>query len=251
MENFLELKNVVKTFGKLMAVNGLNLCKKEKGGIHALIGPNGAGKTTLYNLISGKYPPTSGKIFFKGEDITGYPVHKIQRKGIARSFQITNIFKEITVLQNLQVAAIAASGKSLNFFRPIEMDDEIIEKSFSTLRLIGLEGKENFPCAVLPYGDTRKLEIGIALVGEPELLLLDEPTAGMNPIETREMAKLIKNLLKKLENTFFITEHDMDVVFSISDYITVMHEGKILAEGIPDEIKEEESVRKAYFGEKI
>jgi len=249
MTNFLELRNLTKIFGKLVAVNRVNLCKIEGGGIHAIIGPNGAGKTTLYNLITGRFPPTSGQIIFKGKDITGYKPYRIQRLGIARSFQITNIFNQLTVLQNFQIAAIAAFGKSLQLLRPLELDEKIAERCTGILELIGLEEQENTPCTALSYGDNRKLEIGLALVGEPELLLLDEPTAGMNPMETQQMVDLLRNLIKRLNRTFFITEHNMEVVFSIANYISVMHEGGILAEGIPEQIRGEEKVRKAYFGE--
>ncbi|NWF57507.1 MAG: ABC transporter ATP-binding protein [Syntrophaceae bacterium] len=243
----LELKSLSKFFGHVAAVSDLTLSVK-KGEITSLIGPNGAGKTTFYNVVTGKFPPTAGKIFFNGEDITGLPPFKVWEKGISRSFQITNIFKNLTVLENIRTALIVHMGKSLNFFRPVDQYSELHEKSLRVLKLIGLEDRKDTPCHAISHGDMRIVEVGIVLASEPKLIFLDEPTAGMNPTETMRMVNLIKELYEKTSTTFFITEHDMNVVFAISHRIIVLDRGKMLADGTPEEIRNNLEVKKAYLG---
>lgn len=243
----LEIKNLSKHFGHVAALNNVTLSIRH-GEITSLIGPNGAGKTTFYNVVTGKFPPTSGSILFKGEDITGLPPFKIWKKGISRSFQITNIFKRLTVIENIRSALIIYTGRSLKFFKPVDYFDDLYEKSLHILKLIGLEDKKDLPCHAISHGDMRIVEVGIVLASEPQLVFLDEPTAGMNPEETRRMVGLIKELFQTTGTTFFLTEHDMKVVFSISHRVIVLNYGIILADGTPEEIRRNEEVRRAYLG---
>ena len=243
----LETQNLTKYFGKLVALNGVNLCVKEKE-ITSLIGPNGAGKTTFYNVITGRFPPSSGYVLFKGKNINSLPSHKILKRGIARSFQITNIFTELTILQNIRSAIIAQSIMRMNLFQHVDSSNTLYENSMDVLRLLGLEQKKDISCSKLSHGDMRTVDIGIALASHPDLVFLDEPTAGMTPEETKRMVDLIKGLSKQTKTTFFITEHDMNVVFYISDRIIVLHQGQILADGTPEEIRTNLKVKEAYLG---
>jgi branched-chain amino acid transport system ATP-binding protein len=219
-----------------------------EGEITSLIGPNGAGKTTFYNVLTGKFRSTSGTVIFKGEDITNLPPHRIWKKGISRSFQITNIFSEQTVFENIRSALIVHTGKSMKFLNRIGHFNDLPKKCMHILRLVGLEEKKDMLCNAISHGDMRIVEIGIVLASEPELVFLDEPTAGMNPEETKKMVKLTKELFEHTGTTFLITEHDMNVVFSISHRIIVLDHGQILADGSPEEIRENEEVKKAYLG---
>jgi branched-chain amino acid transport system ATP-binding protein len=243
----LEVQNLSKYFGKVGALHGVNLSIKRKE-ITSLIGPNGSGKTTLYNVVTGRFPPSSGRIHFKGKDIAGLAPHKIVKLGMARSFQITNIFTELTIFENIRSAVIARSMCRMIPLRHVNSFGSLGEKSMAVLRLLSLEESKDIPCSKLSYGDMRKVEIGIALATEPDLFFLDEPTAGMTPEETKKMVDLIKNLAEGTETTFFITEHDMSVVFSISDRIIVLSYGEILAEGTPQEIRANSKVRETYLG---
>jgi branched-chain amino acid transport system ATP-binding protein len=245
--SILEINNLSKNFGHVNALSNITLAIRE-GEITSLIGPNGAGKTTFYNVITGKFPPSSGSILFQGEDITHLPPFKIWKKGISRSFQVTNIFKTLTVLENIRSALIVHMGRSLNFFKPADSYDDLYQHSIRILKLIGLEDKKDSPCHAISHGDMRIVEVGIALASEPKLVFLDEPTAGMNPEETRRMVNLVKDLFATTGTTFLLTEHDMNVVFSISHRIIVLNYGRILADGAPEEIRQNEEVRKAYLG---
>jgi len=243
----LETRNLSRFFGEMAALSMVNLSIKEKE-ITSLIGPNGAGKTTFYNAITGRFPPSSGTILFKGKDITGLPPHKIVKHGIGRSFQITSIFKGLTILENVRAAVIARSPARMNLFTPVESSRALYDQSMHYLRLIGLEEKKDHLCSTLSHGDMRTVEIGITLATEPNLILLDEPTQGMTPEETKRMVNLIKDLSNQTKTTFFIIEHDMNVVFSISDRIVVLYYGSILADGKPDEIRANRKVKEAYLG---
>ncbi len=243
----LVVKNLTKSFGKFRAVDNISL-EVEEGKITALIGPNGAGKTTFYNLVTGKYKPTSGMIFFNGKNITGLPPHKIVRMGLCRSFQITNIFLENTVEENILAALVPLKGKGLSMIRTLRSHTELVEEARDILKLLGLEEKANVPAKQLSYGDKRLVEIGIAIACRPKMILLDEPTAGMTPSETERMTATIKHLFKETGITFMLTEHDMKVVFSIADRIVVLHQGRLLAEGTPQQIKENPKVKEAYLG---
>ena len=246
----LKIENLGHSFGKFKVLSGISL-EVEKGGITALIGPNGAGKTTFYNVVSGRYIPTEGKIFFKNIDITKLPAHKIVELGLVRSFQITNIFPELTVLENILIPLIMHNNKNFSIFRSLKKEERLYNKANEILGEIGLVKFKDRKASELAYGDKRLIEIGIVLAREPEMILLDEPTAGMNPEETDKMIEMIKNLSKNLNKTFFITEHDMNVVFSVASYIYVLHQGQLLAKGLPEEIKENDKVKEAYLGGNI
>lgn len=246
--SILELKNVNKSFGGLMAINDVNM-KIQEQEVCSIIGPNGAGKTTLFNVISGRYSPDAGHVFFLGDDISGKPVHRIVSTGMGRTFQITNIFPLLSTFENIQVAVIKNHNKGFTFFKPVGRMREIQEDSWEILKDIELADKADAISGHLPYGDQRRLEIGITLANKPRLLLLDEPTAGMSPEETRSTVKLIERLIKERKMTLLFIEHDMDVVFSISDRIFVLHQGVMLAEGSPEGVAKNQEVINAYLGE--
>jgi len=243
----LETKDLTRYFGNVAALDNINLVIN-KDQITSLIGPNGAGKTTFFNALTGRFKPSSGRILFKGKDITGLPPHKIIPKGLARSFQITSIFKELTVLENIRAAVIARSTARMNLFKNVGSFSLLYEQSMHYLKLVGLEDKKDMPCKTLSHGDMRTIEVGMTLASDPDLILLDEPTQGMTPEETKRMVDLIKELSKKTKTTFFLIEHDMNVVFSISDRIVVLYYGNVLADGSPDEIRANHKVKEAYLG---
>lgn len=236
---------LTKAFGRLLAVAKVGL-EVEGGEVRAIIGPNGAGKTTLFNLISGHLRPDSGRILFKAEEITRWPPHLICRKGLGRSFQKSNIFPRLTTFENVQVAVLSRKGRSLDIFSPCKSLDN--EETFEILRSVGLDEQAASVSTALSHGDQRKLEIGIALASNPELLLLDEPTAGLAPRERFEITELIRRIARERQLTVLFTEHDMDIVFAISDRITVMHQGSIIAEGRPEEIRRNSEVQRVYLG---
>lgn len=217
----------------------------EKGEIRAIIGPNGAGKTTFFNLVAGKLPPTKGEIWFKGENITRLPPYVITKKGIGRSYQVNNNFPQSMVFENVRVAA-QAIVVTYNFWRDVKYMNRVNHKVIAVLEKLKLIDSKDVRAANLPYGLQRHLEIGIALASEPELLLLDEPTTGMTQEETQRMMELIEEISKGL--TIILVEHDMKFVMSISKKITVLHEGKVLAEGAPEEIQNNEEVQRIYLG---
>jgi len=243
--NLLELISVTKKFRGLVAVERLNLTVS-KGQTKSLIGPNGAGKTTAFNLISGALLPTGGEILFNGQKINGFPPHKLCRLGMARSFQITNIFQGLTVFENVRLSCQGKTGK-ISLFGSVEHLKGQMDETNRILDLTGLSGKGDELAGNLSHGDQRHLEIGIALASKPTFLLLDEPTAGMNLAESRNTIELIKKFKGTL--TILLIEHDIDLVFEVSDEIAVLHQGRLLAEGDPSEIKANAEVRKAYLGE--
>ena len=247
---FLQVENVSKAFGHFVAVNDVSLAIPE-GEITALIGPNGAGKTTLYNMVSGRLKPTKGSVWFRGSDITGLPPDRISRLGISRSFQITNIFNELTVLENIQVALVARHNKGLNLWQVSARDKRLEDQGLELLARLGLESVARARAGTLSHGDKRRVELAIVLSTEPQLVLLDEPTAGMTPEETHAVVHLIRSLADSGPYTFFLTEHDMDVVFMLAQKICVMHRGELLAEGTPEEIRNDPNVRTAYLGEEV
>ncbi len=241
----LQVEAVDKSFGDFMAVCQANL-SVGKGELVAVIGPNGAGKTTLFNLITGQLWPDRGKIIFRGEDISGLPAYEICKRGIARSFQIVNIFPRLSVFGNVQVGVLSQQRKSYNLFSPAQ--NLAIEETKSILESVGLTDKATSVAGSLSHGDQKILEIAIALGNEPELLILDEPTAGMSPEETAATLELIKNLASSRGLTILFCEHDMDVVFSIARSIMVMHQGRTLIQGEPEEVRENREVQEAYLG---
>ena len=242
----LELRDLQKDFSGLKVLFGINLTL-EPGERHAIIGPNGAGKSTIFNLITGKYVPSRGKIFFKERDITGHSPHEISRLGLARSFQITNIFRQMTVFENVRNAVISKNKVRHNIFSRLSRMDGINEETERILAQIGLLERKSELAGELAHGHQRALEIGLTLATDPELILLDEPTAGMSTDETREAVKLIERITRG--KTLVIVEHDMEVVFSIARKITVIYYGEVLASGPPEEIRNDQRVKDAYLGE--
>lgn len=249
--SLLELSDVTKFFGKLEAVSHLDF-KVEKGEIHALIGPNGAGKTTVFNLITGTFPITSGKVFFDGEEVSGLEPHQVAQKGIIRSFQQTFLFMQSTVLQNVLVGfhmscRAGAIHEFLHTRRARKTDDECRAKAMEIIDFMGLAGVKNEFAGNLPHGFQKALGVSMALACNPSLLLLDEPVTGMNPTETAEMMERIKNI-RSSGITIVIVEHDMKVVMGISDKTTVLNYGRKIAECLPHEIRQNQAVVEAYLG---
>ena len=241
----LKAENVYKSFDGFMAVNGADLYV-EKGQLVAVIGPNGAGKTTLFNLITGQLKPDRGKVTLNGKDIGTLPPHEICRRGIARSFQIANVFHRLSVFKNIQVSVLSRQKKSNTLFYPARL--MAVEETESILESVGLLGRAEDIAGSLSHGDQRILEIAIALGTEPRLLILDEPTAGMSPEETASTMSLIKRLAETRGLTILFCEHDMDVVFNTAESIMVMHYGKTIIQGKPEEVRENRMVQEAYLG---
>lgn len=246
-EIILETKTLRKVFGGLVAVDDVSI---RIGGhsLHSIIGPNGAGKTTLFNILSGALPPTYGQVFFKGRDITHLPSHRMAHLGLGRSFQITNVFPNLTVLENIRLAAQAVGNDNFRLFHHYAGFRQYLGKAEQVITQVGLTGREETPAGSLPHGDKRKLELGIMLAGDPELLLLDEPTAGMSSDQVPNLLEIIHSIRQSGDKTIVLVEHRMDMVMSISDFITVMHQGRVLAEGTPAEIAANETVQSAYLG---
>jgi len=244
--NALELRSLRKSFGPAEIIRGVDL-DIGRGERHAIIGPNGAGKTTLFGLISGLLAPTSGDIFLNGKPITGLPPYEINRRGLCRSFQVTNIFPRLTVWENVRCATLWAAGERYSFFRGIEANPEIAERTESILRSIHLLERRDVPAGVLTYAEQRALEIGITIAGGADVILLDEPTAGMSRHETDRAMELIRRISDG--RTLLIVEHDMSVVFGLADRISVLVYGEIVATGAPAEIRANVKVKEAYLGE--
>jgi branched-chain amino acid transport system ATP-binding protein len=241
----LELHGVGKNFGALEVLSQIDL-NVEAGKITSVIGPNGAGKTTLFNVISGRFPASSGTILFKGRDIARLKDHEITLAGLARSFQITNIFQKLTVWENIFLAVQTRSPKRLSFFTRFLKMDSVKTRTGEILKRIGLDQWKDAPAGQLSHGDQRHLEIGMTLATGPELLLLDEPTSGMSPIEASQTMDLIKDLSR--DCTIFLIEHNMDIVMNISDYIFVLNFGRKIAEGSPEEVADDPEVCRVYLG---
>jgi len=245
-KNILELKGIYKDFEGLEVLFDINLGIRE-GERHAIIGPNGAGKSTLFNLITGKYLPSRGGILLKGQDITGANPFKLNRMGLARSFQITNIFRTMTVFENVRNAILSKNKIRYNMFSRLSKMNGINEETERILAQIGLLERKSELAGELAHGHQRALEIGLTIATDPELILLDEPTAGMSAEETREAVKLIEQVTEG--KTLVIVEHDMEVVFSLANRITVIYYGEVLASGAPEEIRNDQKVKDAYLGE--
>jgi branched-chain amino acid transport system permease protein len=243
----LEARGVTKRYGGLVAVNDVSL-SVEPFTITALIGPNGAGKTTFFRMLAGEIPPTSGTIAFKGRDITNLDVTRTAQLGIAKSYQISQLFPKLTVEENVTIPALAARRGPfrVDVFRRVERVDGLQALVARTLDQIGLAARAHDRADDLSYGEKRRLEIGLALATEPELLLLDEPAAGMSASETGDTVALIKSLRDRV--TIVIVEHDMDVIFGLADRILVLQDGKMIAEGTPAEIRADQRVQDAYLG---
>jgi branched-chain amino acid transport system ATP-binding protein len=241
----LHISDLTKRFGGVLASDGISF-DVPAGELHAIIGPNGAGKTTLIGQLAGEISPEKGQIFFNGRDITRLPMHRRSALGLARSFQITSLFLDFTVLDNVALAVQAHAGHSFRFWRPARKEAELRVPARAALARVGLESRADVVCANLSHGEHRQLEIAMALATAPLMLLLDEPMAGMGPEESTRMIALLREL--KGEQTILLIEHDMDAVFRLADRITVLVDGRVIACGTPDQIRADLKVRQAYLG---
>jgi branched-chain amino acid transport system ATP-binding protein len=242
----LTIKQLHKDFGGFKAINGVDFELKE-GEHHAIIGPNGAGKTTFFNLITGHLLPSHGEVHFRGRRITGLAPHRIVKLGVARSFQRINIYPRMSVFENVQVALIAHDDQHFSFFTLAHTLHH--EETYQLLELVGLQQEADEIAGELAYGKQKQLELAISLASKPDVLLLDEPTAGMSPQETGDAIKLIDQITRARGLTLLFTEHDMGVVFGISDRISVLHHGEIIASGDPEQVRNDPEVRRVYLGE--
>jgi branched-chain amino acid transport system ATP-binding protein len=242
----LQIENLHKKFGGISAINGVSF-GVEKGELSSIIGPNGAGKSTLFNLLTGYLPKDSGKVIFKGEEISNLPPYEICKRKIGRSFQLVSLFQRLPVFDNIRIAILAGKGLMLDFFKPARK--MVREETERLLESIGLTSKALTSAADLAHGEQRRLELGIALANKPELLFLDEPCSGLTVEESNIMIELIRKLAAEQELTVLLVEHKMDMVFSFSRKIRVLHEGRLIFEGGPQEVKSSEIVQKVYLGE--
>jgi branched-chain amino acid transport system ATP-binding protein len=249
-EALLEIRKLSKAFGMVVTARNLDFVL-QRGVLTSIIGPNGAGKSTLINLLSGSLSPDSGEIRFQGRDITHEPIHRRVSQGLCRSFQVVNIFSNLTVFENVAIPSLAARKSASRTWKSVSSHKEIQEDVEKTLDRVGLLGQAKLPAAALSHGDQRLLEIAIALAARPRLLFLDEPTAGMNPVERTKTLRSIRDLSQSGDVTFVIVEHDMDVVFSLSDRVLVLHRGDIICDGTPEEIKRNAHVCEVYLGEEV
>jgi branched-chain amino acid transport system ATP-binding protein len=244
----LEIKGLYKQFGGVVAVDKVDLSVRA-GEVHALIGPNGAGKTTLIAQVSGSMAADAGRIFFDGHDITKAPQHSRVKAGLARSYQITSIFRRFSVLDNLALAVQARSGSSLSFWRPVAAEKALFDEASLISKEIGLQDRLNSLAMTLAHGEQRALEVGLALATRPKLVLLDEPMAGMGPEESQRMIALIQRI--RAQVTVLLVEHDMDAVFRLADRISVLVNGRVIASGAPQAIRADAEVRRAYLGDEV
>jgi branched-chain amino acid transport system ATP-binding protein len=242
----LRTKGIGKVFGKFVALNNIS-AEFPKGAITSIIGPNGAGKSTYFNLLSGAFAPTHGTVEFEGRDVTGLPQHRFAHMGVAKSFQITNVFPQLTTRENIRIGLQALVSR-YDMWRPRARLHELTEQADELLERVGLWEARGRTAKTLAHGEQRALEIGMALASRPRLLLLDEPTAGMSPEETRTMMDLIVKLAS--ERTVILVEHKMKLVLGISDRILVLHHGELLAEGTPAEVRKNEAVKRVYLGQR-
>jgi branched-chain amino acid transport system ATP-binding protein len=244
----LQAQHLRKVFGGLVAVDDVSIDVRQ-GSAHSIIGPNGAGKTTLFNLLSGRYRPTAGRVIYNGRDITALPPHQRAHLGIGRSFQITNIFPNLTVFENVRLAAQALGRDNFKFFRSTAHFGRYSSRAMAVLEMIGLADAAHIPANTLPHGGKRKLELAMLLAPDPEILLLDEPTAGMASEQVPELLAIIARVRAEGSRTIVLVEHNMNVVMHLSDVITVMHLGQVLTEGTPAEIAANPLVQNVYLGE--
>ncbi|MGA2893288.1 MAG: ABC transporter ATP-binding protein [Xanthobacteraceae bacterium] len=245
-EPLLQVTDLAKRFDGIVATDHLSL-SVAAGDLHAIIGPNGAGKTTLISQLSGQLMPDTGRIHFAGHDITGLPMYRRSRLGLARSFQITSLFLDLSVLDNVALAVQAHAGHSFRFWREARSEPELREPARAALQRVGLSERAEWPAFVLSHGEHRLIELAMALAGQPRMLLLDEPMAGLGPDESTRMVELLRALKEEL--TILLVEHDMEAVFALADRITVLVYGRVIASGAPADIRADAAVREAYLGE--
>ncbi|MDJ1434761.1 ABC transporter ATP-binding protein [Halostagnicola sp. A-GB9-2] len=246
---FFETRELTKSFNGLTAVDNVSVSIRE-GELVCVIGPNGAGKTTFVNLVTGMLEPTSGEVLFEGTDVTGSDPHEITQAGISRSFQTASLFTNLTVEENVKVAALAAEQGSfrVNFFRRLDAYPAVTERAQALLERFNLVADRNMDTGSLSYGDKRRLELAVAMANDPRLIFMDEPTAGMSPEETQATTELIKSIQEERTMGAVMIEHDMDLVFDLADRIVVLNRGEIIAKGTPGEIREHPEVQEAYLG---
>jgi branched-chain amino acid transport system ATP-binding protein len=246
MAEMLRVESLAKRFGGIVATDDLTLSIPE-GELHAVIGPNGAGKTTLIAQLSGQLVPDSGRIYFGGSDITGVPMPARSLLGLARSFQITSLFLDLSVLDNVALVVQAHAGHSFHFWRNARREPELRDPARAALERVGLSARADLPASALSHGEHRQLELAMALASRPRMLLLDEPMAGLGPEESARMVSMLRDLKKEL--TILLVEHDMEAVFALADRITVLVYGRVIASGKPEDIRNNAQVRDAYLGE--
>ena len=245
-EILLDVQGLTKSYGGLTATDNVDL-QVHKNEVNAVIGPNGAGKTTLVSQLTGEIAPDAGRIFFAGQDITALPPYKRSHLGIARSFQITSVFQDLTILENASLAVQAHSGHSFQFLKPAREEKALIDPAMEVLERVGLADRAHLPARAVSHGEHRQLEIAMALASKPRMLFLDEPMAGMGPEESARMTTFLQSI--KGTVTILLIEHDMDAVFALADRLTVLVYGKIIAMGAPEDIRGNAEVRQAYLGE--
>jgi ABC-type branched-subunit amino acid transport system ATPase component len=245
-EAILRVEGLAKRFGGLEALGGVDL-NVAKGDFRAIIGPNGAGKSTFFNTMTGLLRPDAGRVILEGRDVTGEPPHRLARRGVGRTFQITSVFHDLSTLQNVQVSLLAHARQSWSLWPKAAALH--VERARELLALVGLAANAERQAGTLAHGDQKRLELAIALAGEPRLLLLDEPTAGMAAQERLESIRLVHRVARELGLSCVFTEHDMAVVFAVATHITVMHQGRVLAEGTPAEVRASREVQQVYLGE--
>ena len=245
-ETILKVMRLNKSFGGLKATNDVDYEMTTRE-LSAIIGPNGAGKSTFFNLLTGYHKVDSGEVYYKGKDITNWPPHKIARLGITRAFQISNIYPALTTYENTRQAILTEQNRTLNFFTPAERLAK--KETLELLEITGLSQHANMIAGNLSQGDKKRLELAIALGSKPQLVFLDEPTAGMSGEETRKTMELVARLNKEMGLTILFTEHDMSVVFGYARRLTVLHQGTVIAEGTPEEVRANERAQKIYLGE--
>ncbi|MCP2500211.1 MAG: ABC transporter ATP-binding protein [Deltaproteobacteria bacterium] len=249
-EPLLTTEKLSNHFGMVCTARDLDL-RFEPGVLTSIIGPNGAGKSTLINLLTGHLPVQAGRIRFQGRDITRLPIHARVRLGVCRSFQVVNVFPELTVLQNVLIPVLARTGRAWNPIRSLSRETAVLRETEAILSMVALLAERDTPATALSHGDLRLLEVGVALAAAPTLLFLDEPTAGMNPVERVRLLENIRELAREGRTTFVVVEHDMDVVFSLSERIIVLHRGEILCDGTPGQVRADAKVREVYLGDDV
>jgi len=249
-EPLLTTEKLSNHFGMVCTALDLDL-RFDPGVLTSIIGPNGAGKSTLINLLTGHLPVQAGKVIFQGRDITRLPIHQRVRMGICRSFQIVNVFPELTVAQNVMIPVLARTGRAWRPIRRLSRETALMRETEAILAKVGLLAERDTPDTALSHGDLRLLEVGVALAAAPTLLFLDEPTAGMNPVERVRLLDNIRELAREGRTTFVVVEHDMDVVFSLSERIIVLHRGEILCDGTPESVRADAKVREVYLGDEV
>ena len=249
-EPLMEVQHLYQAFGRVITAEDINL-RFHRGVITSIIGPNGAGKSTFINMMTGSIPPDSGRIMFEGKDITSLPIHKRVRLGVCRSFQVVDVFPELTVFENVEIPILAAQRRAWKMFGLVTNERSVHEEVMEILTKVGLDANADLLANALSHGDQRLLEVAIALAARPKLLFLDEPTAGMNPIERKRILQGIRELSQEKKTTFVIVEHDMDIVFALSERIIVLHHGEVISDGTSEQTRTNDRVREVYLGEEV